>query len=204
VAILVVVATAEFTMGAWEVIWSVWLDSQGHSLAFIGLTWIAFSAPMLLSFAGGRLADRHSRYALMIGGFGVQAVIWAAFSVTAAAWIYLAAAVLGGLAFALAFPAKQALLVQVSPRRWLGSVQGIEQTSMQGAAFVGTLTAPLIYDAIGGWIFAVCGAVALTGVLTAAPVLRREWACVRGGEARSCAQLRLLTAEAATAEADGG
>ena len=54
-------------MGAWEVVWSIWLDSQGQSFAFIGLTWIAFSAPMLLSFAGGRLADRHSRYALMIG-----------------------------------------------------------------------------------------------------------------------------------------
>ena len=202
-AILIVVATAEFTMGAWEVIWSIWLDSQGHSFAFIGLTWIAFSAPMLLSFAGGRLADRHSRYALMIGGFGVQAVTWVAFSVTAAAWIYLVAAALSGLALALAFPAKQALLVQVSPPRWLGSVQGIEQTSMQGAAFIGTLTAPLIYDAVGGWIFAVCGAVALAGVVTAAPILRREWACVRGGGARSCAQLHALTAEtAAAAEAE--
>jgi DHA1 family multidrug resistance protein-like MFS transporter len=205
VAILVVVATAEFSMGAWEVVWSIWLDSQGHSLSFIGLTWIAFSAPMLLSFAGGRLADRHSRYALMIGGFAVQAVLWAAFSLTDASWVYLTAAVLSGLAFALAFPAKQALLVQVSPRRWLGSMQGIEQTSMQGAAFVGTLTAPLIYGAIGGWIFAVCGAVALTGVLVAAPVLRREWACVRGGgEARSCAQLRTLAAAVANAESDGG
>jgi DHA1 family multidrug resistance protein-like MFS transporter len=204
VAILLVVATAEFTMGAWEVVWSIWLDSQGHSFAFIGLTWIAFSAPMLLSFAGGRLADRHSRYALMIGGFSVQGVMWVAFSVTAAPWLYLAAAVLGGLAFALAFPAKQALLVQVSPPRWLGSVQGIEQTSMQGAAFVGTLSAPLVYGAIGGWIFAVCGAVALAGVLAAAPVLRREWACVRGGQARSCAQLRTLAAEAAATEADAG
>ena len=159
-AILLVVATAEFTMGAWEVVWSIWLDSQGRSFAFIGLTWIAFSAPMLLSFAGGRLADRHSRYALMIAGFAVQGAMWIVFSLTELPVVYIAAAVAGGLAFALAFPAKQALLVQVSPPRWLGSVQGIEQMSMQGAAFVGTLTAPLIYGAIGGWIFAVGGAVA--------------------------------------------
>ncbi len=61
---------------------------------------------------------------------------------------------------------------------------------MQGAAFVGTLTAPLIYGAIGGWIFAVCGAVALTGLAVAAPILRREWACLQRGDARSCAHPR--------------
>ncbi len=185
VAILIVVATAEFTMGAWEVIWSIWLDSQGKSFAFIGITWIAFSAPMLLSFVGGRLADRHSRFAIMVAGFTVQAVVWFAFSLTTISWVYVAALVVGGLAFALAFPAKQALLVQVSPARWLGSVQGIEQTSMQGAAFVGTLVAPLVYGAIGGWIFAVCGAVALAGVAVAGPILAREWPCIRAG-ARSC------------------
>jgi DHA1 family multidrug resistance protein-like MFS transporter len=193
-AILLVVATAEFTMGAWEVVWSIWLDSQGRSFAFIGLTWIAFSAPMLLSFAGGRLADRHSRYALMIAGFAVQGAMWIVFSLTELPVVYIAAAMVGGLAFALAFPAKQALLVQVSPPRWLGSVQGIEQMSMQGAAFVGTLTAPLIYGAIGGWVFAVGGAVALTGVVVAAPVLRREWACLRRGGVRSCAQLETVAA----------
>ena len=209
VAILIIVATAEFTMGAWEVVWSIWLDSQGRSFAFIGLTWIAFSAPMLLSFLGGRLADRHSRFALMTAGFAVQGLMWFVFSLTEIPAVYIAAAVVGGLAFALAFPAKQGLLVQISPPRWLGSVQGIEQTSMQGAAFVGTLTAPVVYGAIGGWIFAVCGAVALTGVAVAAPILRREWACIRDGEARSCADLRGLepepgAAQAAAAEADGG
>jgi hypothetical protein len=61
--------------------------------------------------------------------------------------------------------------------------------SMQGAAFVGTLTAPLIYGAVGGWIFAVCGVVALSGVAVAAPILRREWACLQKGGVRSCAQL---------------
>ena len=61
---------------------------------------------------------------------------------------------------------------------------------MQGAAFVGTLTAPLIYGAIGGWIFALCGAVGLTGVVVAAPTLRREWACLQHGDVRSCAQLQ--------------
>jgi MFS family permease len=200
-AILLVVATSEFAVGAWEVVWSIWLRSLGHSFAFIGLTWVAFSAPTLFSFAGGKLADRSSRYVLMTAGFGVEAATWIVFSLSNDPLVYMAAAAVGGLAFAVAFPAKQALLVQVSPRRWLASVQGIEQTSMQAAAFVGTLTAPLVYLAVGGWIFAICGGVALAGVVLAVPTLRREWACLRRvGDARSCAHLESLARAAAVAE----
>ena len=197
VAIIVVVATAEFTMGAWEVVWSIWLDSQGKSLTFIGVTWIAFSAPMLLSFAGGRLADLHSRFALMIAGFTIQGLVWFVFSLTELSWVYVTALVVGGIAFAFAFPAKQALLVQVSPARWLGGIQGMEQAAMQGAAFIGTLVAPLIYGAIGGWVFAVCGGVALAGVAVATPILGRHWACIKDG-ARHCVK------PDAAAEADAG
>jgi DHA1 family multidrug resistance protein-like MFS transporter len=203
-AILLVVSTAEFSMGAWEVVWSIWLDSLGYSLAFIGLTWIAFSAPMLLSFAAGRLADRRSRFVLMTTGFGVQALIWFAFALSSEPAVFITAAVVGGLGFAVAFPAKQAFLVQVSPARWLGSIQGLEQTAMQSAAFIGTLAAPLVYGAVGGWIFAVCGAVALTGVFAAAPTLRREWACLqRGTGARSCAELEALAHDASRRDLDG-
>jgi len=133
----------------------------------------------------------------------VQGGMWIVFSVSHATSLYIAAAVVGGLAFALAFPAKQALLVQLSPPRWLGSVQGIEQTSMQGAAFIGTLVAPLVYGAIGGWIFAVCGAIGLAGVLVAAPVLRRERACLRDGR-RSCAEPGDVAQDVHAAGTEGG
>jgi hypothetical protein len=71
---------------------------------------------------------------------------------------------------------------------------------MQLAALVGTLTAPLLYSVIGGYIFAFGGyifafggVVALLGIVVAAPVLRREWACVAGrSDARSCADARRL------------
>jgi hypothetical protein len=206
VAIIFVVAASQFTIGAWEVVWSIWLDSKGKSFAFIGLTWIAFSAPMLLSFAGGRLADRHSRFALMTAGFTIQGLAWFVFSLTDLSWAIVTALVVGGRAFAFAFPAKQALLVQVSPPRWLGSVQGMEQASMQGAAFVGTLVAPLVYGAIGGWVFAVCGGVALAGVAIATPILGRHRSRIRGG-ARQGAHPRCATEqdlETSATKADAG
>ena len=201
-ALIVIVAAAEFVMGAWEVVWSIWLRSLGQSTQFIGITWIAFSAPILLSFAGGWLADRRSRLLLVTGGFAAQGLIWFVFALSADPVVLLSAAVASGLAFALAFPAKQALLVQVTPARWLASVQGVEQTSMQIMAFAGTLTAPLLYGALGGWIFAVCGGVALAGVLVATPTLRREWACLKQHEdAQSCRHLRELEGAAERAVA---
>ena len=131
VAIIVVVAAAEFAMGAWEVIWSIWLRDIGASMTVVGLTWIAFSIPMVFSFVGGGFADRYSRFRLMVGGFAVVGASWFVFSLTHDLGAYLVAMLIGGGAFAVAFPAKQAFLVQVSPQRWLGSIQGAEQTAMQ-------------------------------------------------------------------------
>jgi MFS family permease len=190
-AIIVAVAALEFASGAWEVVWSIWLRDIGASLRVVGLTWIVFSVPVAFSFLGGRLADRHSRYALMVAGFAVTGASWLVFSFTHNLALYILAMLVGGAGFAVGYPAKQALLMQVSSPRWRGSVQGLEQTAMQLAALVGTLTAPLIYGAVGGYIFAVGGAVALTGLIVAAPILHREWACLTEVEgARGCADVR--------------
>lgn len=187
-AIIVAVTTQEFVMGGWEVIWSVWLRHIGAPMSYIGITWTAFSVPMLLSFVGGRVADRSNRFAIMTFGFVVLGASWMVFSLTENLVLILVVMVTGGLAFAFAWPAKQAFLVQVSPPRWLGSVEGLEMTSMQLGALVGTLTMPLLYTAVSGWVFAISGAVAVAGTVAAAPTLRREWRCVsRGGSALSCA-----------------
>jgi MFS family permease len=190
VAIIAVVAASEFAMGSWEVIWSIWLRDIGASMTVVGLTWIAFSVPMVFSFVGGGIADRYSRFRLMVGGVAIVGASWFVFSLTHDLRAYLVAMLVGGAAFAVAFPAKQAFLVQVSPPRWLGSIQGAEQTAMQLSALIGTLTAPIIYDLVGGWIFAAGGGVALAGLAAAAPALRREWACVAGKDGvRSCADV---------------
>ena len=83
--------------------------------------------------------------------------------------------VVEGLAVAWSYPAKQAFLVQVVPPRWLGSVQGLEQTFMQVAALVGTLSAPVLYSHLSGYVISLAGVVSLLGLLYAAPVLYREW-----------------------------
>ena len=173
-AIILVVATAEYAMGGFEVVWSIYLRDLGASLTVVGLTWVVFSAPLLLSFLGGRVADRHDRLALMFGGFGIQAVCWLLVPVLHDPTVFLLLLPLDGLAFAFAFPAKQSLLVQISPQEWLGSIQGAEQAMMQLAALIGTATAPLIYARLGAGFFAIAGIVAFVGLAVAAPVLVKE------------------------------
>jgi sugar phosphate permease len=195
-AFVVVAFMSHYAMGGWEVVWSIWLDHLGASKTYIGLTWVAFSVPMLLSFAGGMLADRYSRFALMFVGYSISAVAWILYGSTTNLTLFLIVNVVEGVAIAFSYPAKQAFLVQVSPRKWVGTVTGIETTAMQLAGLLGTLTAPLLYDLISGYVLAVGGVLSVMGLGAAAPVLHREWR-------RLAASGKQLTVKELEALADG-
>lgn len=62
-------------------------------MSFVGLTWILFSVPMLLSFVGGYLADRHSRFVLMFAGYAVSATCWIVYGSTRSLTLFLVFAV---------------------------------------------------------------------------------------------------------------
>lgn len=174
-AFVVVSATGHFAMGVFEVLWSLWLRHLGASVQFIGLTWIAFSVPMLLAWVGGYLADRYSRWALMFSGYTISAFAWVMYGVTRNLTLFLVVNVVEGLAIAWSYPAKQGFLVQVVPPRWLGTVQGLEQSSLQVAALIGTLLAPVLYDHLSGYVISLAGVVSFLGLLYAGPILYREW-----------------------------
>jgi MFS family permease len=197
VAFIVVAASGNFAMGAWEVLWSIWLRDNHASMTFIGWTWAAFSVPMLLSFVGGYIADRGNRFWLMFSGFSFSAFAWIMYGATRNMTLFIVMNILEGFAIAWSYPAKSAFLVQVSPRRWLGTIQGMEQTSMQLAALIGTLAAPFLYGYMHGYALSLGGVFAFVGLGYAAPILRGEWQrIVRSGKI-----IRYGEAEAAAEEA---
>jgi DHA1 family multidrug resistance protein-like MFS transporter len=179
IAFLIIAFTSHYAMGAFDVVWSLWLQHLGASTTFIGLTWIAFSVPMLLSFVGGVAADHYSRYWLFIIGYVFSAIAWIFYGVTTNMTLFLIVNCLEGLAIAFSYPAKQAMLIQASPRRWIGTVTGVESTAMQAAGLLGSLTAPVLYGWISGYILALAGAINLVGLAIAAPILHREWKRLR-------------------------
>lgn len=180
VAFIVLAFTTEVAFGTYEVVWSIYLRDLGAPMSYIGFTWVAFSVPMLFAFLGGRLADRYNRFLLLFSGYAISACAWIYYGITTNLVMFIVVNVIEGIAVAWSFPAKQAFLTQVSPPRWLGSVTGMENTSMQLAILIGSLTAPLLYEAIGGYTISVSGGLALLGVLITAPVLNRAWHATAG------------------------
>jgi MFS family permease len=163
-----------FAFGGFEVIWSLWLEHLGASMNMISAIWIVMSLPMLLSFAGGVLADRYSRCVLMLTGNAVAALVFVGFGLVSSITVYLVMSFVLGLGFALSGPAKQGFLVQASPMKWVGTVQGLDSTSAQLGGLLGTLLVPVMYDAMSGYVVIVCGVIALVCLGLAAPALVRE------------------------------
>jgi MFS family permease len=175
IAFVVIAFTSHYAMGAWDVVWSLYLDHLGASKTFISMTWVAFSVPMLLSAFGGMVADRVSRFWLFVVGYALSSFAWMFYGISTNLTALLVVNVLEGIAIAFSYPAKQAFLIQLSPKRWIGTVTGIESTSMQLAGLVGSLTAPILYGRVSGHVLTFAGILSLTGLAVASPILYRAW-----------------------------
>ena len=166
--------TTEFAFGGFEVIWSLWLVRLGASMSTISVIWIAMSVPMLLSFFGGVLADRYNRFIPMFAGGIIASLGFVIYGLARGITLYIVVGVIQGIAYALFFPAREGFLVQVTPPKWVGTVQGLDSTSHWLGGLIGTLLVPILYDLISGYVFVVCGLIGLVGLAVAGPLLRRE------------------------------
>jgi DHA1 family multidrug resistance protein-like MFS transporter len=192
-AFVLIAFTSHYAMGAWDVVWSLYLSHLGASKTYISMTWVAFSVPMLLSFVGGMFADRYSRFWLFIVGYALSSLAWMFYGISTNLVALIVVNVLEGFAIAFSYPAKQAFLIQVSPTRWLGTVTGVEATSMQLAGLLGSLTAPLMYARISGRVLTFAGVISVIGLAVAAPILYRAWNRLRAkGDMPSQAELERL------------
>jgi DHA1 family multidrug resistance protein-like MFS transporter len=192
-AFVLIAFTSHYAMGAWDVVWSLYLSHLGASKTYISMTWVAFSVPMLLSFVGGMFADRYSRFWLFIVGYALSSLAWMFYGISTNLVALIVVNVLEGFAIAFSYPAKQAFLIQVSPKRWLGTVTGVEATSMQLAGLLGSLTAPLMYARISGRVLTFAGVISVIGLAVAAPILYRAWNRLRAkGDMPSQAELERL------------
>jgi DHA1 family multidrug resistance protein-like MFS transporter len=181
IAFVVIAFTSHLAMGAWDVVWSLYLRSLGASMTFISFTWVAFSVPMLLSVFGGMIADKHSRFCLFFVGYALSSLAWMFYGISTNLTALIIVTALEGVAIAFSYPAKQAFLIQVSPRRWIGTVTGVEATAMQLAGLIGSLLAPLLYVRISGHVLTLAGIFTFVGLLCVSPVLYKAWGRIVAG-----------------------
>ena len=64
--------------------------------------------------------------------------------------------------------------MQVTPPKWVGTVQGLDSTSHWLGGLIGALLVPVLYNLISGYVFIACGVIGLVGLAVAGPILSRE------------------------------
>ena len=127
-----------FSGGVYEVVWSLYLDHLGASLAFIALTWAAFGLPVpFLSPLAGRWVDRRGPLPFLVVGSATPAIAGLLYTVVSVPALFLPIGFLEGAAFALLSPALYALAAAGSPPGRVSTAQGI----LGAAGTVGTILA---------------------------------------------------------------
>lgn len=137
-----------------------WTKQATGSSSVMGVLLMLSTIPAaLLSPIGGTLADRHSRYAIIVGADvvrGVTTILLAMLMIGRpedTAWILTAlsvVAITGGMVGSLFSPAIGASIPDLVPRSRLVAANSLNRVSAEGAVFVG--------QALGGVLFRLLGA----------------------------------------------
>jgi MFS family permease len=178
------------SVGTYEVVWSLFLERLGASLAFIGLTFSLFGIPVLLlaPFAG-RAVDRLGGLRFAFAGSLVLTCCGLAYSVASEPLMPAAVVLVESVANAFLGPALFAILATGTPRGRTATAQGL----FGSVGTVGFIVSPTVAGALFAadvrypfWFFAAASAasVVVAGLLALErlPALRSP---ALGGSSRS-------------------
>jgi MFS family permease len=155
--------------GSYEVIWSLYLESKGAGLDFIGFTFALFGLPVLLfSPIAGRWVDRRGSYPFLVIGGLAAAVTSLSYPFIVDPVQSVPILIVESTGFALINPALYAVVAAGSPRGRSSTAQGL----YGAAGTVGTIVASVAAGAlaasdlrypfwVGGIAMAVCLAAGL-------------------------------------------
>jgi MFS family permease len=140
IAALVLNLGSYFAGATYEVIWSLYLESKGAGLDFIGFTFALFGLPVLLfSPIAGRWVDRKGSYAFLVVGGVSAAVASVSYPFIALPVQAVPILVVEATGFALLNPALYAVVAAGSPRGRSSTAQGL----YGAAGTVGTIVASI-------------------------------------------------------------
>ncbi len=166
VAAIVMHAAMYFAVGVYEVIWSLYLDRLGGSLAWIGFTLTLFGIPVLvLSPIAGRMIDRSGplRFAVL-GCLGIAAA-GIAYTLATDPVTPGLISVFEGVAEAFVYPALFALVAAGTPVGRASTVQGLYGASGTLAFIVSSLLAGVAFEADSRYPFYLFTVAILLGVV---------------------------------------
>lgn len=177
VAAIILNAAGYFGSGTYEVIWSLFLEGLGASLALIGLTFAMFGLPVLvLSPFAGRIVDRRGPFLFIVLGNILPAITGIAYTLISDPAVAVPLILVEATGFALLNPALYAVVAANSPPGRSSTAQGL----YGAAGTLGFILASLLAGALAEtsilYPFYLFSAVMLTslgiGILVGGPALR--------------------------------
>jgi MFS family permease len=134
--------------GTYEVVWSLFLESKGAGLGFIGLTFAFFAVPVLLfSPFAGRLVDRRGGYPFIVAGGVATATASFAYTLVAEPVQVLPFLAAEATGFAVMNPALYALVAAGSPAGRSSTAQGLFGAAGTLGTIVAAIAAGYLADA---------------------------------------------------------
>lgn len=149
--------------GTYEVVWSLFLESLGASLEWIGLSFVLFGLPMMLvSPFAGRLVDRHGPLRFAAVGGVVICLSGAVYAVSTEPVVPTLVVPAEAIAEGFLMPALYALVAFGSPSGRSSTAQGIFGAVGTIGLIVATIVAAWLWELGRGWpfVFFVVGALA--------------------------------------------
>jgi MFS family permease len=141
VAAIVINAGGYFAGGTYEVIWSLFLQGLGASLALIGFTFMMFGLPVLLfSPFAGRLVDRRGSFRFIVIGSILPAACGVVYTLITNPILAVPLILIEATGFAFLNPALYAVVAANSPAGRSSTTQGL----FGAAGTLGFITASLL------------------------------------------------------------
>jgi len=166
VAILVVMAI-QLPIGVYDALWDRYLTDLGGSNIMVGLSFALYSVPfMLLSSAGGKLADRGQPQRIALWSMLVVSPFVFFYGFFDILWVLIGLNIFEGIAQAVAYPATVAAVANAAPVGRASAAQGLSGSAGLIGAMIMAFTMPSVYGHYGsavtfGSVFVLM--VALTG-----------------------------------------
>jgi MFS family permease len=142
VAALILNGGGYFATGAYEVIWSIFLDGLGAGLDLIGLTFAMFGLPILIfSPYAGRLADRRGVLWFIVLGSILPFVTGLTYTIIADPLLAVPLILIEATGFAFLNPALYAVVAASSPAGKSATAQGLFGAAGTLGFIIGSLMA---------------------------------------------------------------
>ncbi len=154
VAAVVIHFGFSLAFGTYEVVWSLFLESLGASIAWVGLTFMIFGISMMVVAPwAGRLVDRYGPFRFAAVGGVLICLSGVAYAVSTEPVFPTLVTPVEGAAEALLMPALYALVAFGSPSGRSSTAQGIFGAVGTIGLIVATIVAAVLWESGRGWPF---------------------------------------------------